>query len=422
MEVLKRDGTLRAEAANILDAMERLNQAATAKQIADVYQKQHGSSIGKGYLDAVLADAKEKGLVFKNLGETYELTAKGRAYLKSYRSANAFGMELKPKTEENCFESKAAKTPENKNQTASVSRAEVRLAQKNNTEKASKREKAGAGQQNLEGGKMVKKSAGSNAGNVKKEKVVVGTTKRATEDDVSCPFCQLYYPFGTIKCPKCGATIGSADQTRKAPPNKTVEVQKEAPVAGYSYQPSSSGGASDVSWGSVLVGILGAISAMGGSSILSWTLDSVGTGSGDVMNAVSSLSGSSSEFIGIFVAEGPVGTTVGFGSTGCSALSALSAVSSDAGNDGEIPIWEDSLGGWHIGDNVPYSVVEKRAETVYNVLHGQKSDAMRQPIIVAKTREQTEAVNRIFRTQRGDAVEEKLDLWISLLEKDEYVS
>lgn len=401
MEVLKRDGTLRAEAADILGAMERLNQAATAKQIADVYQKQHGSSIGKGYLDAVLADAQEKHLVFKNMKENYELTAKGCAYLKSYRSANAFGVELKQKTEEKHFESKAAKTPENKNQTASVSRAEVRLAQKNNTEKASKREKAGAGQQNLEGGKMVKKSAGSNAGNVKKEKVVVGAEKRSTNDDIFCPHCHLFYPLGTIKCPKCEATIAPENEITK----RYEDAVEKKPITSYERKHTTVSASDDKSKVGELISALAIFTtvAFGGSLCYDST---IGSGGSVLLESTG----------------GGVGETTSIHNEDTLAILAVGSIAtSTSGDENPVIVVVEEAGG-SLGDNMPYSVVEKRAETVYNVLHGQKSDAMRQPIIVAKTREQTEAVNRIFKTQRGDAVEEKLDLWISLLEKDEYVS
>lgn len=414
MEVLKRDGTLRAEAAYILDAMERLNQAATAKQIADVYQKQHGSSIGKGYLDAVLADAKEKGLVFKNLGETYELTAKGRAYLKSYRLANAFGMELKPKTEENRFESKAAKTPENKNQTASVSRAEVRLAQKNNTEKASKREKTGAGQQNLEGGKMVKKSAGSNAGNVKKEKVVVGAEKRSTNDDIFCPHCHLFYPLGTIKCPKCEATIAPENEITK----RYEDAVEKKPITSYERKHTTVSASDDKSKAGELISALAIFTTVGFGGSLCY--DST-IGSGGSVLLESTRGGVGETGTSAILLENTEDTTSIHNEDTLPILAVGSIAASTSSDENPIIVVIEEAAG-SLGDNMPYSVVEKRAETVYNVLHGQKSDAMRQPIIVAKTREQTEAVNRIFRTQRGDAVEEKLDLWISLLEKDEYVS
>lgn len=474
MEVLKRDGTLRAEAANILGAMERLNQAATAKEIADVYEKQYGNRIGKGYLDAVLADAHEKHLVFEDLKGNYEITAKGCAYLKSYRSANAFGVELKPKTEEKHFESKAAKTPENKNQTASISRAEARLAQKKNTERTSKREATGVGQQSIEnemlkvlralkgansyaasgqiareyerqnrmridrellkkalqeaerekfleektsdyykllpeGDKMVKKYTDFNVNDIGETVTVgYGSPRKATEDDIFCPFCKLYYPFGTINCPKCDAEIG--DKYQKCRKTETSAKRTTVQSNAYNTTKNSSQNSGDGGIGaSAVAGILlGCVTLVECCSSFADTMGTLGTGSEDVAE----VAGFSWQF-------GPVGSST-VATLGSGAVAG--GVYATSGGSDYIPIWEDSFGNWHIGDNVPYSVVEKRAETIYDVLHGQKSDALRQPIIIAKTREQTEMVNRIFRTQRGDAAAEKLDLWISLLEKDEYVS
>lgn len=79
------------------------------------------------------------------------------------------------------------------------------------------------------------------------------------------------------------------------------------------------------------------------------------------------------------------------------------------------PFWEDSSGGWHLKNTVPFSQMERRAEQVYNALHSepQKSEAF--PTIVAESPEVYEAAVRLLGRDTPGAMDRKLEILESAL-------
>ena len=241
-----------------------------------------------------------------------------------------------------------------------------------------------------------------------------GSRTRKTPDDVFCPFCKVYYPFGTVKCPMCGATIGAQNQIRKERPKAEPETPRNVYEG---VQSSSDNRGNSHSAGGTILSIILALSAVGASSWVYGTgavvSESSDTGMGDVMNgSSSSIEPTTETSTGLVEEGGTVGTTM---LSGLPVISLASAGCGSSSEDGPV-LYEDSFGNWHLGDNVPYSIVEKRAEHIYDVLHKKSADERKNILVVAQNSQYGDLMNQLFGSQRSDLIEDKIELWISLLE------
>lgn len=77
------------------------------------------------------------------------------------------------------------------------------------------------------------------------------------------------------------------------------------------------------------------------------------------------------------------------------------------------PFWQDSSGGWHLGNVVPYSRVEKNAEQLYNTLHRNQKQQDEFPVIVAESADVFEAAEIIL----GGRTPGSMDRTLEILEK-----
>lgn len=75
-----------------------------------------------------------------------------------------------------------------------------------------------------------------------------------------------------------------------------------------------------------------------------------------------------------------------------------------------IPLWQDGSGNWHVGNDVPYSQVERRAAAVYGALHKQKAEPISFPAVIAETPEAYDAVTRLFPNGGTDSMLRTLDV------------
>lgn len=336
---------------NVLNALDKLNGYASYGQISAQYRRNQGCEISTERLNEVLDALKTKGWIYARAGDWYGIAPEGKRACHSTLQSPV---------------------------------AEMKAV----------------------GSATMLNSASC-----------YGSKTRSTSDDVYCPFCKMYYPFGTVRCFECGATIGATNQARNTPSKVESVEHKDIPI-NRSLPRNSSRSKREIGVGEIVLYIMGGITALGtalwigGSS--SSVQDSMGTGSGETVNGSTSTTEPFSELSGMFMAEGPIGTTMGIPVT-TTTIAAPFAISGSSGG-GDVVIWEDSVGNWHIGDNVPYSIVEKRAGMIYDALHRECSEKGTNPLIVAQESEYGTLINRLFANQRTDMFEDKLDLWISLLQ------
>lgn len=111
---------------------------------------------------------------------------------------------------------------------------------------------------------------------------------------------------------------------------------------------------------------------------------------------------------------GGIGPAIGSTTLGATGTWIYCTSSEDDG----IVVWKDSGGGWHIGNTVPYSRVEKRAQQTYDLLHGKGKTEWRVPAVAAESREGLEAFTALFGDKpSGDRLTETLSVLECVLER-----
>ncbi len=89
--------------------------------------------------------------------------------------------------------------------------------------------------------------------------------------------------------------------------------------------------------------------------------------------------------------EDPESSTIG-----CSVLGSVLGTGFSYADGPEIgPFWQDSSGGWHVGDDLPYSRVEQKAQQVFDYVSGKATGDMDFPAVVAESVEAYEAIKRL---------------------------
>lgn len=118
---------------------------------------------------------------------------------------------------------------------------------------------------------------------------------------------------------------------------------------------------------------------------------------GDFSDAFVESSATSSENPAAFT-----GLTAAGGST------IISAMTYEGGPDAIIEVF--------FKNQVPYTATEKRAEQVYEALHGTYNNVQKKPILIAESQEAVKAASQAFCGVRGDGIMDQLELFEELLE------
>lgn len=74
------------------------------------------------------------------------------------------------------------------------------------------------------------------------------------------------------------------------------------------------------------------------------------------------------------------------------------------------PFWKDSSGDWHLGDEMPYSVVEQKAAQVYDCLNGKKHSSPKFPAIIADSASAYEALRKFIGEESIDSITKTIEI------------